>query len=168
MRKDGITLVEVLIASAIMVVILGGGLTVYLMSETTWQESTVQARLQRSASIVMQKMIKGVEGVYGLRDSKAITTPSYPLPASSDTVEFTGIGNISRSFYLEENAPRDEVFYDPNTSVSGDAYSIAADISSLTFERLTMERIRISLTMSQAVGDKDMSISLNTDVTIRN
>ena len=167
MKENGVTLVEVLVVSVIMVIILTGALTVYLMSETAWRESTARARLQRNASIIMEKMIRGAEGVYGIRNSKAINTPNVTPPAVDYEVVFTGIDNKNRKFYRSGSGSGDEIiYYDPDESPTTSTF--AEDINSLTFERLTTERLRIGLSMFQTVKDKDISISLSTDVTIRN
>ena len=160
-KENGATLVEVLVVSIIMVIILGGALTVYLMSETSWRESTVQAYLQRNASIAIEKMLRGVEGIYGIRDSKAI---NYYPPSTSYGVQFTGTDNTNRRFYRSESGSGSEIKYYDGSSIS----TLAEDINNLTFTKHGTERLEIDLTMSQAARDKNISINLITDVTIRN
>ncbi|MCK4326586.1 hypothetical protein KAU86_04100 [bacterium] len=165
MREDGVTLVEVLVVSVIIIIVLIAATTLYLASETVWHESTVQGRLQQNASIVMQKMIKGVEkGVYGIRDSKTI---NYYPPAENYGVEFTGIDiptNINRRFYRSGSGSGSEIKYWDGSAES----TLAEDISNLTFTKHGSERLTIDFTMSRTVGNKDVNITLKTDVTIRN
>lgn len=164
--KTGFTLQELLIVVTIMVFIIAGALTVYLLCYRSWQEATVQASLQRDASISTDKLVRGVRGASetrknGLREAKSFSIPIF----NNSAIEFvSGVDNRQRSFYLDGN----QIVYDPNTSLPGDEIVAAKDIENLSFEKLSGRRIKIDITLERNIGNKLIDVSLETEVTIRN
>ena len=164
--KAGFTLQELLEVFVIIVVIITGALTVYLLCYRSWQEATLQASLQREGNVAMDKLIRGVRGDAEARQNGLREAKSYTIPfLSNDSIEFvSGVDDIERSFYLSD----DQIMYDPNTLIVGDEIVAAEDIETLSFVQLSSRRIRVNIVLNRAFGDKSINLNLETDVTIRN
>jgi prepilin-type N-terminal cleavage/methylation domain-containing protein len=174
--EDGFTLPEVLVSSMILVIIVSSTTIVYLMSQYAWQEGSVQTLLEMKASSVMEKMIRGAGSIYGIREAKAINTPGVTPPGPGPRLRYTHTSGINREFFLNSN----EIMYDPNVATFGgetaiydpnpdESPSVTANYSTqLQFERLTTQRVRITLVLGQRVRSKWIYVPVSTDVTIRN
>lgn len=159
--REGLTLMELLIAIIIMMLVVGGTLVVYLMSMTAWKEGTVQMGLQREANIAMEKMVRGVDGKNGIREASSVSTPN------SFTIQYTsGVDGKTRRFFLDGT----EIKYDLNTPIDeGDDVRIAEDVSGVTFNELVNDSvIEIDLNMLDKAGAKDITVNLYTVVNLRN
>lgn len=149
---------ELLIAATITTLMIAGILAVYIKSLTAWHEGGVQLTLQRKSSMVMERMVRGVDGANGIREAGNITVPN------SYTIQYaSGVDGIERSFYLNGS----DIMYDPDTSLAGDEFSIAEKIGSLTFN-LSGNMVTISLNMQETVRDRNLQIDLTTRIKVRN
>lgn len=156
--RKGFTVIEFLIASTIMVLVTGGIMAIFLMSMNTWKEGSAQLVLQRKASMVMEKIVRGVDGENGVREAGSISIPS------SDTIRYTsGIDGTERSFYLSTS----DLMYDPDTSTAADEYSIADKIDGLTFS-ISGSMVTINLSMQDTVRDTTIDVDFTTNVKLRN
>jgi prepilin-type N-terminal cleavage/methylation domain-containing protein len=153
--QKGFTIVEVSLATVIMLLVVAGTAAVYLMAMTTWHEGGAQVMLQRGASIAMEKMVRGVDGTDGIRESQSVA-------CSSGSIQYTsGIDDKTRRFYLSNG----EIWYeDPDET--GDV-SIAENVSGLTFT-LSNDRVIITITMADQIRDKSITADLSTQVKLRN
>jgi len=149
---------ELLIAVTITTLMVAGILAVYLKSLTAWHEGSVQLTLQRKSSMVMERMVRGVDGTNGIREAGNITVPN------SYTIQYaSGVDGTERSFYLSGS----DIMYDSDTSLADDESSIAEKISSLTFT-LSGNMVTITLNMQEAVRDRNLQIDLTTRIKVRN
>ena len=172
MKKiKGFTIPEIMIGMSIMLIVMGAALTIYNMSQVSWTEGNAQIGIERDASIAMEKMIRGITGLYGIMDAKSVNTPNAAPPNIDNTVIFTGVDNVNRSFYLSNG----ELWYDPNTLTSGGESRIVKNVSGLEFRRGdgttqygTEDRLSIGLALQQMVKSKAMSVTLYTAVKVRN
>ena len=176
-KTRGFTLPEVLIGTVLTILVVSGGVAVYVMSQTSWHEGMVEADLQTRASLSMQKMVRGMGrnllsawGIYGIRDAKSANTTGVTPPNPGTVLEFTGTDNVNRSFYLSGDQL---IYYDPNRSPATEV--ITDDVSSLSFYRGdgsstygSENRVRIELTLQDEVRDKQINVTLTTDVALRN
>ena len=78
------TIVEVLVASAIIVVVIAGSLAFYLMARTAWIDCSKRIPLQRKASLAMEKMVRGIDGRNGIREADAGSV----IISNSDTEDY--------------------------------------------------------------------------------
>ena len=160
--RKGFTIIELLMATTIMTLVISGSITIYIMSLTAWKEGSVQIALQRKASIAMEKMLRGVTGMDGIREADTVVLPN------TTTIQYTsGIDSITRSFYLNG----DKIMYDPDTSISGDQFCIAEKVrtspSGLTFA-VSGDIVTINLSTQEQVMDNMVTIDLSTLVNLRN
>ncbi len=162
-NSRALTIIEVLIASAIIVVVIAGSLAFYLMARSTWIDCSKRVPLQRKAGLAMEKMVRGIDGKNGIREADA----SSAIITNSDTkIEYTsGIDAKERSFYLENN----EIIYDPDTSTAGNEFPVTktGKVNSLTFA-VTDTEVTINLGMQDTARDKVINVNLSTAVKMRN
>lgn len=162
--KKGMTLPELMIGISIFMLIIGGTLTVYIMSITTWQEGSTQIYLQRDAALVMEKMVRGVDGRNGIREAESV------FPDGNGVRYRSAIDAVERIFYL--NIAGDTIMYDPNAIIPGDEYAITdpnvrTDITGLTF-LFNGDLVTITLRMRDTVKGKNIDVDLTTSVEMRN
>jgi len=137
-RKNGFTITEMIMALLAGTVLIGGILAVYIMSIRSWREGSIDAGLERTAGLVMEKLARGANGRFGLREadigtvqvSADGTSVTYmvdkqdpPTPWNSD--------DVTCRYYKSGT----RIFYDPNTAVSGDEQVLTrfGDVEQLTF-----------------------------------
>jgi len=159
-ERDGLTLVEVLVASAIATIVIAGSVAFYLMAHTAWIDCSKRVPLQRRASLAMEKMVRGVEGIHGIREADSVIT------SNGDTkIEYTsGIDAKERSFFLNGS----KITYDPDTSTADDEFDMIPEkVSGLTFA-VSGSIVTIDLDMHDKVRDTDINVNLSTKVKIRN
>ena len=159
----GFSFVELLVAVVISLLIVGGAIAIYLTCLTSWKEDSIQAFLQRQASITLEQMVRGISGNDGIREASSVNIPN------SSTIEYTsGIDSVTRSFYLVESA---QIIYDPNISVSSDEYSIVDNVRTGP-EGVTFSEnggiVTINLGLGKQVLDKTISVDLTTQIKLRN
>jgi len=162
MREKGFSLIEVLLAPLILVFVVGGTMVIYMMSITTWKEATTQITLQRNASITMEKMVRGVAGVGGIREAVSATL------VNANTIRYVdNTSSNERSFYLSDG----QVFYDPDTTIANDEFSIVYDVrtnpAGLVFA-INSDLITISLGLEDDVRDTVINVDLSTKIKMRN
>jgi len=161
-NSRALTIVEVLVASAIIIVVIAGSLAFYLIARSAWVDCSKRVPLQRKASLAMEKMVRGIGGRNGIREADAGSV----IVTDSDTrIEYTsGIDAKERSFYLSDS----KIIYDPDTTIAGDEIDmIAGKVNSLTFT-ISGDIVTINLGMQDAVRDKSISVDLQTEVRCRN
>jgi len=161
-RYNGFSLIELMIAILIMALVVVGTLYVYLMSLSAWKEGSTQITLQRKASTVMEKMVRGIDGQNGIRESSSVS-----ITASGDNIEYIsgvyGQEGEERSFYLSGT----DIMYDPDTTTPDDEYAVAENVSDLIFSA-SGDIVNIDLNMSCEAGSKNMTVNIFTVVELRN
>ena len=166
--QKGFTIIELLTVMAIMGLVIGGVITIYIMGATAWKEGSVQVALQRGGSIAMEKMVRGVYGTNGIREAKH-NTDSEPnnvtLHSGNTEIQYkSGIDNVTRRFYLSGS----EIWYDSDTSPGG-GDCIAENVTGLTFSPSLIDNmVTINLGMEGQVIDKTIKVDLSTEVKLRN
>lgn len=160
--RKGFTTLETLLAALILVFIVGCAVAIYLMSVTTWKEGSTQISLQREAGSAMEKMVRGVNGMNGIREAETVSL------ASSSNIRYTSaIDSVERSFYLSSG----NIIYDPSTSAANDEFSIAENVrsSGLSFSVSADGKIvTINLGVGNQVMGKNIYVDLTTKVQLRN
>ena len=157
-RRNGFSILELMIAILIMGFVTTGSLYIYLMSLSSWKEGSAQIVIQREASMVMEKMVRGIDGQNGIREASSVSI------TASDNIEYiSGVDGQERSFYLSGT----DIMYDPDTTAAGDEYAVAENVSGLTFSA-SGDIVNIDLNMSCKAGSKDMTVDIFTVVKLRN
>ena len=162
--RKGVTPIELLLATAIVLLAVGSVTAIYIMSTTVWKEGSAQIALQREASIVMEKMLRGINGMNGIREADTVLLPN------ANNIRYTsGVDSKERSFYLSSG----QIMYDPNTSVASNEFSIAGKVRTsppgLIFTLNANENVvTISLGMEDRVRDRVINADLTSQVRLRN
>ena len=157
-NHKGFSIIELSVAAIIMSLIVVGILTVDLMTVTAWREGGVQLTLQRKAGVVMEKMVRGIDGLNGIREAGNIN-----IPNNNTILYVSGINAIQRSFSLVGN----DIMYDPDTAVAGNEFSIADMVNNLNFA-INGDVVTITLGMRERVRDTNIDALLTTQIMIRN
>ena len=142
MSKKGFTITEVLIAIVILVFAIAGTLNVYIMSYASWQESIARASLQRTGSITMEKIVRGVRAPLESKKNGIREAESFTISLDGDSIKFrSGIDHRQRSFSLDGN----KILYNPNLSLSDNEIIIANDIIDLNFRKLSNKKVAVNI-----------------------
>jgi len=160
-NRSGFTLVELLIAVLISAMVMGGVWTVYLMCLTSWEQGSTQVALQRDAAVIMEKMIRGVDGTNGIREAVSVDT------SVLGRIDYTsGVDGVERTFYVSG----DDILYDPVTSDPLDGDPIATNPGGITLTfSLNNDVVTIFLNMQWEVSGETMPpIIISTRVNLRN
>ena len=160
--QKGFTITEILVATSVIALLVGGTIAIYIRCLKVWEEGSMEASLQRNANTTMEKMVRGIDGMDGIREAKLVALPN------ANTIQYTsGIDSKERSFYLNGS----QIMYDPDTSISGDEYSITDNVrtspAGLTFT-ISGNLVSINLGMEGRIMDKIIPVNLHTEVTLRN
>jgi hypothetical protein len=166
--RKGLTVVEILFATSIMLFAIGGIIVIYLMATIAWKEGSALITLQRSASMAMEKMVRGVNGTNGIREANSVILPN------ANTIRYmSGIDGKVRSYYLSNNG----IMYDPDMAIFNDEFFIARKVrinpSGLTFSVSSDGKlVTINLGMQDSVRSintmKNINVDLCTKVKLRN
>lgn len=152
--SSGFTIPELVLSSTVMVFIFSATLTLYIMASQVWREDLALNGLSRDANIAIERMVRGRPGNTGLQAAKSITSPA--VGVSADSVNYTDANDAARSFYYSAGNIYTE---------SGD--SILSDVVSVAFSNMD-HMLRIEFTVHKYVVDKEIRLSLRTQVTYRN
>lgn len=170
--KNGFSLVEVLLASSIAAMIIGGIVIVYFMSVSAWNEGSAQFTLQRRGSIAMEKMTRGVDGRNGIREAQEISLPA--TGATGTQINYVDAVNpaITRSFFISAgddgdiNTPADnQIIY---SEAGVDTPVVGSDVRSLSFNHSSDNAVTIELGLQDNVRGKTLNLDLRTTVKMRN
>lgn len=165
MDKKGLTIIEVLVASAIMMIVIAGCSTFYLMARDTWAKCSLQMPLQRKARLAMEKLVRG-ERAFGDNRHNGLREAQDVEKKSAAEIWFkSGVDEVERSFYLSGNI----LWYDPDTDhTNRNEVEIIDKVSSLNFSFPSAvtdpELVRIDLSLQ----DNTVSVALQTEVRCRN
>jgi prepilin-type N-terminal cleavage/methylation domain-containing protein len=173
-RQNGFTLVEMMVTLIAAVMLIGGVYLVYLMAIRSWQEGSVNVSLERTAGIIMDKIVRGVNGRFGLREADIGT-----VQVSSDGHSVTYMvdkhdpptawnsDDLTARYYQVATG----VWYDPNTSVAGDEIGLNrfGDVQSLDFS-LSGYVLTARLVLTKAAPRTTqhvLSVRMQTDIFLR-
>jgi len=137
-RNNGFTLTEMLVAMVTSVMLIGGVWLVYLASMRSWLEGSRNAGLERTAGMILEKIVRGPYGRFGLREadigevqvSESGDSVTYLVDKNDPPTTWNNDDTISR--YYQSGT---QVIYDPDTSVEGDEQVLNSfgDVEQLTF-----------------------------------
>ncbi len=170
-NSRALTIIEVLIASAIIVVVIAGSLSFYLIARSAWMDCSKRVPLQRKASLAMEKMVRGINGRYGIREGRVSTlnrVASDHLEVTVDMDDSPTVEDLRTiSFYKSGN----QLIYGLDNSV------IAEKVDSLIFTlkasdpddpTAVTDIVIIDLGMQDMVRDRPIRVDLQTEVRCRN
>jgi prepilin-type N-terminal cleavage/methylation domain-containing protein len=123
--KAGFTLVEIMVASLISVLVVAAIYTIQMMSTRTFAEGTTDARLERLGNMILERIVRGPSGQYGLREARFDTLQVYQsewphisyMVDRNDPPTFDTSDDTECSIYVDYEG---RIIYDPDTSLDND------------------------------------------------
>jgi prepilin-type N-terminal cleavage/methylation domain-containing protein len=186
-NKKGFTLVEILIASSILIILAAIMLTFFIQNITLWQSITNQSDLRsadRNAMNYMTQELRKTTRVSTKNPSPNLTIPSKPNNHSIDfylPVDLDNNGFIFDSTGATEWDKSNKIQYQyvPGQKQlrrleKGNQHIIANDVTSIEFEdnsinsALYKDELKIILTFGRLIQGKTVSVSLVSIVKLRN
>ncbi len=123
----GFTLVEMIVALSIALIVIGGLLSVFIMSLRAWKEGSTDLSLQSSGRLIIEKIVRGPGGRFGLREAGendvAADDDGKGIRFSVDKNNpptYSKLDDTELRIYLQGN----RIMYDPSADVQGDEVPI--------------------------------------------
>ena len=123
MKEKGFTLTELMVASGIMLIILGVAASAQLISQRLWKAGFTQITFQSTGRIALDKIAKNLRSATGatIFDNgdriRFITDPNRTYNNTSD--------DVTCEYYIAGT----DIIYDPNTAVSGNEITLLRNVS---------------------------------------
>jgi type II secretory pathway pseudopilin PulG len=169
---EGFTLAETLLAASIAVVILGGLMSVFTMSLRAWKEGSRDVSVQSSARLIMENIVRGPGGRFGLREAaeEDITIDQDGrgicfLVDKNTPPTVTKSDDTSVKIYFEDGT----IMYDPSTDTSWDETPIVRHgmVEDVQFQ-MDGRAVNVQLRMAEISGTtRPSQIKLQTKVFLR-
>ena len=166
--KKAFSLTELLITSALLIVLLATALGGFVLVKQIFSVNIAQAALQRNAAVIMGKIIKGDILNDGTRLCEA---KSASFISGASKLTFIGIdGVINRTYYLSnDNA---SLLYSDTNGVRRVIYTVPKGTTiGLSFDTLNVATplwIGISVSVSQTINGRTVLGALKSSVYLRN
>lgn len=124
-RNAGFTLVEVLVASLIGLLVLAAVVAIQMMSTRIFAEGSADVLLERTGNIIMERIVRGPAGYYGLREARLSTVSVSGNPPritysvdKNNPPTFSTADDTQCAIYLEGAGDARKAMYDPDTTVA--------------------------------------------------
>jgi prepilin-type N-terminal cleavage/methylation domain-containing protein len=173
-RERGFTLPEMIISLIASVMLIGGVYLVYLMGMRSWAEGSSNVALERTAGVLMDKIVRGVNGRFGLREANigAVTVSedgrsvTFQVDKNDPPTAWNSDDVTSRYYQVGT-----DVWYDPNISVGGDEILLNrfGEVEDLVFSMSAyVLTARLSLTTpAPLTTERRLSVLMETDIFLR-
>jgi type II secretory pathway pseudopilin PulG len=173
-REKGFTLVEMVVALMAAVMLVGGVLVVYITSIQSWKEGSANVALERAAGIVMEKIVRGGNGRFGLREADIGTVQ---VSADGGSVTYLVDRNDPPTPYYNDDVTSryyqlgTRIWYDPNSSVAGDEVALNrfGDVESVNFS-LSSQVLTVKLALvakAPLTTSRRLSVRMETNIFLR-
>lgn len=142
-------------------------MALYIMLQTSWQDTSAVLEIERTANLAMERMARGFKSGSDAAPRGLLDAKSFVIEGGSNIKFVSGIDLKERSFYLESG----RLMYDPDTSAGSDEKPLLNSISALVFTADAgnpAKAVLISLTVSKSVKGIDRTMSLSSMVFLRN
>ncbi len=125
----GFTLGETMVGLFIFMIIMAGLLTVFTMSMLAWKEGSRDINLQSAGRLIIEKLMRGPGGRFGLRESAeddvTVDNDGKGITFSvdkNDPPTFSKDDDTEARFYFQS----ERMMYDPSTGIVGDEVPVLA------------------------------------------
>jgi type II secretory pathway pseudopilin PulG len=126
-NNSGFTLAEILVATAISVLVATAVLTIFTMANRTWREASANVVLQSNGRLILNQIARGGRGRFGLREANY---SSLTVEEGGKSIRFTVDKNEPPTYVTDDDTTgrfylQDErIWYDPNINSGGDEYPL--------------------------------------------
>ncbi len=155
--KTGFTLVEVMVASLLAVFVVAAVYTIQMMGTRTFVEGSTDARLERLGNMILERIVRGPSGQYGLREARFDTLQVYEsawphisyMVDRNDPPTFDTSDDTECSIYVDYEG---RIIYDPDTSVENDEIALNSQpvVSEMNVTRQS-DHVEIELVLQETV-----------------
>jgi type II secretory pathway pseudopilin PulG len=157
-RKAGFTLPQVLIASAIAIVLLAGAFRVLWMCQTQWYRAQLSIRVAAECDTALRSLVYGVDGRGGLREASSAT-----VVTSTNGWTLTYRDSDSRTNVYQYNSGARTIVYVPRSMV------VCTNVISATVAASgSNDCVALGLVVRAVEGRYTASNQMNTSVHLRN
>jgi prepilin-type N-terminal cleavage/methylation domain-containing protein len=173
-QQHGFTLLEVLFTLVASVMLVGGVFLFYLMSLRSWEEGSRNVALERNAGLIMDKIVRGTRGRFGIREADIGTVQvaedgssiTYMVDKNDPPTAWNN-DDVTTRFYQSGKL----VMYDPDTSAYGDEVILNrfGDVDSVRFS-LTGSMVNASLALSSdavRTTSRRLTVQVQTNIFLR-
>lgn len=161
----GFTLVEILIASGLVVLVAAGVFSIYIMCLNVWHSTSIKMRATREANMAVARLVYGPGTNNGLRSASANnldlsedTDGSWSLVFSN---QFEGVQRI------DYDAQTGNIDFGPDSSYPSDRQHISGNVAASSVA-YTNNGIAFTLTIALSEGRFSASNQVSTFVKLRN
>ena len=159
-RKRGFTLVEVLVSSALSVLILGVTLQIYIYLLRTWHEVELRMQADSDVNIAMGRM------VYGMGERRGLRCAAEPPTITSDgdggwTLVYRTGGTAAQTNSFTFSRAEGNLTFNPGSLVAGRDLSYA-------WASVKDQSLIVTLRVDRADGRLQMQHELGTAISFRN
>jgi len=168
----GFTLAEIMVAISIFMVIMAGLLSVFTMSMQAWKEGSRDLSLQSSGRLIIEKIVRGPGGRFGLREAAEdyVTVDANGKGISfsvdrNDPPTYDKLDDTEVKIYLQN----DSIMYDPSTDIYGDEVPLVGfgRVEDVQFQ-IDGKAVKVDLWMREASGTTNPSqVKFQTEVFLR-
>ena len=97
-NRDGFTLAEMMVATAILVMVMASAVPTFIVCLRTWTRGSLDVQAAQSSSFALERIIYGVGMQYGLRSAVSTTVNVTTTNSGSWTVTYCDIDGFTNSF----------------------------------------------------------------------
>ena len=168
--KKAFSLTELLITSAILIVLFTTSLTGFVLLKQIFAENNAKATFQRGAAVIMNKITEWKAASGGIRLSEAAIVETFVNNTS--VIKFIGTDGIHRMYYPSvDNA---SLLYDEENGVSGKIiYTVPRGaVLGLRFSPVNADAVtlcvNVYVSISQVINGRTVLSALESSVYLKN
>lgn len=161
-RRSGFTLTELLIASTLMALVVGGAFAIYLSVQHFWRAVDFRMATDRQINIGMNRLIYGMGTRRGLRSALSGSAMTYTPSASGWTLRYlAGSGVNSQTNFFIYSTTTSNLTFNPGAQLVCENVSLARVL-------ITDPTLTITLRVDRVRGELHARRELGTAITLRN
>jgi type II secretory pathway pseudopilin PulG len=166
------TLAEMMVAIFVSTLALAALMTLFAMSLHAWNDGSVDLSLQSSGRLIMEKIVRGPSGLFGLREAGE---EDVTVDANGKGITFLVDKNTEPTFTREDDTQLrifyldGRVMYDPSSEFVGDEVPLASfgRVEDICFE-VNGNEVKIELWMGETASQGPAArVKLQTKVYLR-
>ena len=167
--KKAFSLTELLITSALLIVLLTTALTGFVLLKRIFAANIAKATFQRDAAVIMNKIIEGKGGPGGIRLFEAASIPTITDPSRLIFIGTDGV--INRTYYLNNDGT--SILYSDDKGIQNVMYTAPKGaMVGLRFSPVnagsTILCVNIYVSVSQVINGRTALGALESSVYLRN
>ena len=156
--RSGFTLVEVVISSAVAVVVLVVALSVFISCFKSWHGIELRMDADRDVNMAMSHMVYGMGSQYGLRAASVVTLTSV---FNGWTLSYTTGGSAPQTNSFTYSTTSSNLVFNPGSQIAGKNLSYAQAL-------VGTDSVVVTLRVDRVDGTLQVRRELGTEISWRN